>query len=298
MMHDDQIEISDEIAIELIRSQFPEWSAQPIDRIESGGTVNAIFRIGGDLAARFPLRPVDPGKTHQLLVDEARASEAFARHATVASPIPVVIGSPGLGYPLPWSVQTWLPGTVASETDSSDSVPFARELAQLVATLRKVDTGGRRYERGWRGGDLRDHDKWVQHCLRKSDQLLDVDRITTLWDSFRDLPRTSVDVMSHGDLTPLNVLVGAGRLVGVLDCGGFGPADPALDLIAGWHLLDDDPRTTFRAALQCSDLKWERSKAWALEQSLGAVWYYAESNPAMSNMGRCTIRRILANSGN
>ena len=36
-------------------------------------------------------------------------------------------------------------------------------------------------------------------------------------------------------------------------------------------------------------LEWERRKAWALEQSLGAVWYYAESNPAMSNMERCTL---------
>ena len=60
-----------------------------------------------------------------------------------------------------------------------------------------------------------------------------MDRHRELWDYFRDLPRIAPDVMSHGDLTPLNVLVGDGRLVGVLDCGGFGPADPSLDLIAG-----------------------------------------------------------------
>ena len=296
MMHDDQIEISDEIAAALIRSQFPEWSQQPIRRVQSGGTVNAIFRIGDELSARFPLRRADPDKTRQLLVEEAGASEAFARHSTVSSPIPVAIGDPGPGYPLPWSLQTWLSGTVASETNSSESVPFARDLAHLIAALRKVDTEGRRFERGWRGGDLHDHDKWVQNCLRKSEHLLDVDRLITLWDHFRDLPHTAPDVMSHGDLTPLNVLVGDGRLVGILDCGGFGPADPSLDLIAAWHLLDDGPRAVFRAALQCGDLEWERSKAWALEQSLGAVWYYSESNPAMSSMGRRTIRRIIADS--
>jgi hypothetical protein len=27
---------------------------------------------------------------------------------------------------------------------------------------------------------------------------------------------------------------------------------------------------------------WERGKAWAFEQAMGAVWHYAESNPAMS----------------
>jgi aminoglycoside phosphotransferase (APT) family kinase protein len=296
MMHDDQIEISDEIATELIRSQFPEWSQQPICRVQSGGTVNAIFRIGDELAARFPLRRADPDQTRQLLLDEARESEAFARHTTVSSPLPMAIGDPGTGYPLPWSVQTWLSGTVASETDSSESVPFARDLGHLIATLRKVDTRGRRLGRGWRGGDLHEHDEWVQHCLVKSEHMLDVERIRTLWNYFRDLPRTAPDVMSHGDLTPLNVLVGRGRLVGVLDCGGFGPADPSLDLIAAWHLLDDGPRAVFRADLDCGELEWERSKAWALEQSMGAVWYYSESNPAMSGMGRRTIGRILADS--
>ena len=52
MMHDDQIEISDEIVTALIGSQFPEWLHEPIRRVESGGTVNAIFRIGDELAAR------------------------------------------------------------------------------------------------------------------------------------------------------------------------------------------------------------------------------------------------------
>jgi aminoglycoside phosphotransferase (APT) family kinase protein len=295
-MHDDEIEITDEIASELIRSQFSEWGERPIQRIQSGGTVNAIFRIGVDLAARFPLRPADPAEARKLLVDEARASEAFARHCTVSSPIPVGLGDPGARYPLPWSVQTWLSGTVASEAHVSQSVPLARDLARLIAGLRKVDTGGRTFERGWRGGDLHDHDHWVQVCFEKSAHLLDVKRLRAMWDYYHDLPRTSADVMSHGDLTPLNVLVDGGRLVGVLDCGGFGPADPSLDVIAGWHLLDDAPRAIFRAELKCDELEWERSKAWALEQSLGAVWYYEKSNPAMSGMGRRTVERIIAHS--
>ena len=52
----------------------------------------------------------------------------------------------------------------------------------------------------------------------------------------------------------------------------------------------------FRAELQSDDLEWERSKAWAFEQALGAVWYYEDTNPAMSAMGRRTLRRILADS--
>lgn len=37
-----------------------------------------------------------------------------------------------------------------------------------------------------------------------------------------------------------------------------------------------------------------RGKAWAFDQAMGAGWYYAETNPAMSRMGRRTLDRIKA----
>jgi aminoglycoside phosphotransferase (APT) family kinase protein len=98
--------------------------------------------------------------------------------------------------------------------------------------------------------------------------------------------------MCHGDLTPPNVLVQDGRLAGVLDGGGFGPADPSLDLVGAWHLLDADQRAVVRAALGCSELEWARGRAWALQQAMGLVWYYAESNPTMSRWGRRTLDRL------
>jgi len=102
--------------------------------------------------------------------------------------------------------------------------------------------------------------------------------------------------MTHGDLIPGNVLVRGGHLAGVLDVGGLGPADPALDLVAAWHLLEAGPRQSLRGDLGCGDLEWERGKAWAFEQAMGVVWYYAETNPAISRMGRTTLERILADS--
>jgi aminoglycoside phosphotransferase (APT) family kinase protein len=95
-------------------------------------------------------------------------------------------------------------------------------------------------------------------------------------------------------LIPGNVLVSGGRLAGILDVGGLGPADPALDLVAAWHLLEAGPRQVFRDDLGCDDPEWERGKAWAFEQAMGAVWYYAQSNPAMNRMGRRTLERIQA----
>jgi aminoglycoside phosphotransferase (APT) family kinase protein len=100
--------------------------------------------------------------------------------------------------------------------------------------------------------------------------------------------------MSHGDLIPGNVLVRDGRLVGVLDAGGFGPADPALDLVSAWHLLDRRPREQLKAAMGCGDVEWARGMAWAFQQAMGLVWYYVRSNPVMSRLGRRTLDRILA----
>jgi aminoglycoside phosphotransferase (APT) family kinase protein len=133
----------------------------------------------------------------------------------------------------------------------------------------------------------------MEECFRNSEGLLDVARLRRTWRHLRELPRHDRDVMTHGDLTPGNVLVAGGRLAGILDAGGLGPADPALDLVAAWHLLEPRPRRAFREHLVSDDLQWERGKAWAFEQAMGATWYYVESNPAMSRMGRRTLHRII-----
>ena len=100
-----------------------------------------------------------------------------------------------------------------------------------------------------------------------------------------DLPSLGCEVMSHKDLIAANLLVDGERLIGVLDPGAFGPADPALDLIAGWHLFGRDGRAVFREALRAGDLEWRRGATWAFQQAIGMVWQYTDTNPAMSALG-------------
>ena len=292
-MHANQLSVTIEMVRELVSEQFPGWESQPISPVQSEGTVNAIFRIGEYLAARFPLQPGDIEATRLLLQGEADAARELHGCTRVPVPAPVAIGQPGAGYPLPWSVQTWLPGTTATLKDPAASYGFASDLAEFIGQVRAIHVAGRKFAGRGRGGDLRDHDEWMATCFDRSDGLVDVARLRRLWGRLRELPRTAPDVMTHGDLTPGNVLVCNGRLAGVLDVGGLGPADPALDLVGAWHLLDAGPRESLRAGLRCDDLEWERGKAWALEQAMGACWYYAESNPPMSRMGQRTIERIL-----
>jgi len=294
-MHAGQLAISPGTVRELVDDQFPSWRSLAISAVDSQGTVNAIFRIGGQFAARFPLQPGDAGTVRRQLEAEARAAGDLAGRTRFRTPEPVAIGEPGAGYPLPWAVQTWLPGVTATDADPGESDAFAHDLAEFVRGVRSIGTGGRRFGGRGRGGDLRSHDTWMQTCFARSGQLLDVPRLRRVWDAMRELPRgASDDVMSHGDLIPGNVLVSGGRLAGILDVGDLGPADPALDLVAAWHLLEAGPRQVFRDDLGCDDLEWERGKAWAFEQAMGAVWYYAVSNQAMSRMGRRTLERLQA----
>ncbi|MCU1582203.1 MAG: hypothetical protein QOH14_3225 [Pseudonocardiales bacterium] len=295
-MHIDQLHIAVSTVRRLIDDQFPQWQRQPVDEVATDGTVNAIFRIGRDLSARFPLRGEDPVETRALVEAEADASSQLASCSPFATPVPVAIGSPGHGYPLPWSVQTWLPGRAANPETLADSVTFAEDLATLIRALRRADTKGRHFSGVGRGGSLPDQDEWMNTCFRRSEKLLDVDRLRRLWTEFRGLPAAGPDVMSHGDLIPANLLTDNGRLVGVLDGGGFGPADPSLDLVAGWHLLDAEAREVVRHSLGCGRVEWLRGKAWAFVQSMGVVWYYRESNPRMSALGLSTLARIVDDS--
>ena len=294
-MHPDQQLVSLAMVTELVDQQFPEWRGMPVAEVASQGTVNALFRLGGQFVARFPLRPGDHTVTRRWLESEAQAARELSGRTRFRTPEPVALGEPGAGYPLPWSVQTWVPGTVATAEDPGESVAFGYDLAEFIRGVRAIDTRGRAFDGRGRGGDLQSADAWMATCFERSGQLLDVPQLRRLWTAMRALPRSAGDVMTHGDLIPGNVLVSDGRLVGVIDVGGLGPADPALDLVGAWHLLEAGPRQAFREDLGCDDLEWERGKAWAFEQSMGAAWYYADSNPAMSLMGQRTLRRIAAN---
>lgn len=293
-MHDDELVITADTAGLLISDQFPELAGLPLERVGGHGTVHAVFRVGEDASARFPLRNDDPSLTVATLEHEAAAARELAAAVSIEVPEPIGIGIPGHGYPLPWSIHRWIHGATAVEADHSTSTELAADLATLIAEIGSIPTRGRAFRGTGRGGDLRDHDWWMRACLDRSKHLLPVDRLRAVWAHVRSLPRHQPDRMTHGDLVPGNLIVRDGRLAGVLDVGSYGAADPALDLVIGWHVLDDGPRTVLRELSNADDLQWERGMAWAFQQAMGLVWYYETSNPTMSDLGRRTLDRILS----
>ncbi len=292
-MHEGQLELTASQVVRLVARALPKVPGAEIVPLDGAGTTSYIYRIGSSHVARFPMVAGDPEAARAELRAEHRAMTAFRSASPFTAPEPVTIGDPGESYPMPWSVQTWVDGPVATPTSVASSVDLAHDLARLVVALREVGADGRAFDGAGRGGALTEHDEWVTYCLRQSADILPVGHLSRAWSKLRCLPREDPDVMSHKDLIPANLVIDGGRLSGVLDTGSFGPADPSLDLVCGWHLLDRGPREVLRDHLEASELQWMRGAAWAFAQAIGLVWYYVASNPAMSELGRSTLDRLL-----
>lgn len=292
-MHEGALAIEDSLARAMIAARFPELADAPLHRIGAVGTVNTIIRVGSDHVARFPLAPT----SHTELAREAASMDEFATACPFPSPRSLGIGAGIPAYPSAWSVQTWITGETAHPDRDAASPDLARDIGGLILALRSAETRGRTFDGQGRGGELGDHDAWVTECLERSRHLFDVPRAAALWQVLRAVAQSGAAVMSHRDLTPFNLVVAETdervRLAGVLDSGSFGPADPALDLVAAWHLFEQPGRAVVRAIAGADEPEWLRGAAWALQQALGLGWYYETSNRAMHALGVSTVRRLL-----
>lgn len=293
-MHANQLEITSDTVRQLITDQFPQYADLDVTPVASDGTVHALFRIGPELVARLPIEPSDPITKRAAIAAELGAAQRLVAVAPVPTPTPVALGEPGAGYPLPWSIQEWIPGRSLLVTDpAARSSTFATDLAGFVDAIRSLPTEGRVFTGDGRGGQLTDQDEWMAHCLEQSRGLIDTGALAALWDSLRQTPRHEPDAWTHGDLMPGNLLSDGNRLTGVIDVGQLAVADPALDLQPAWNFLTGQARTTFRETLGTGDEEWQRGRGWAFAQAMGCLWYYRETNPVMSQTARHTLEALL-----
>ena len=145
-MHADQRAIDGAQVVALVADQVPRLRGEPVVPLPGSGTVNAVFRIGQVATARFPLRPSPAGELRAELEREASAAAEFVLASPFPAPEPILVGEPGHGYPLPWTLQTWLDGDPPSPTSAADSTMLAADLARLIDRLRDWSTAGRVFD--------------------------------------------------------------------------------------------------------------------------------------------------------
>ncbi|MEU8228032.1 aminoglycoside phosphotransferase family protein [Actinoplanes sp. NPDC048967] len=292
-MHADQVDVGPADVAGLVAAQFPQWRDRPVRPVTSHGTVNALFRLGGDLVARFPLRPSGaPGRRDELAHEQEQARR-LAAHLPLAVPEPLALGAPGPGYNGWWTVYRWIPGETASHHTIGDPAAFARDLAGFVTALHAVDTGGGTWNGRTRGGPLAGRDDDVQRALARSTGLVDTVRLAGIWARCRDAEPAATDVWLHADLMPGNLLVRDGRLAAVIDLETVCVGDPAVDLMPAWNLLPAGARDAYRQGLGVDDDTWARGAGWAIVQAIVALPYYVDTNPVMAATARETLTAIL-----
>jgi aminoglycoside phosphotransferase (APT) family kinase protein len=281
-VHADELDIDEPLVRALLSEQFPGWADMPLERA-GDGTVNVIYRLGEELAVRMPRRE-GPEDEEDV---EFRWLPVLAPHLPVAIPRPVARGRPGSGYPWFWSVHTWLEGDLPTGPMS------LADVADFVGALQQIETAGAPEPGYGRGRPLASRERHVRAALER----IDAPGALELWEGAAATPEWDGErVWIHADLDRRNVLVRGGRLVGVLDWGGVGVGDPAVDATVAWKLLDPENRARFRELAGFDDATWLRAQGWVLSQALVALGYYTlETNPAIVAEATRWLSEVLAN---
>ncbi|MFE4251782.1 aminoglycoside phosphotransferase family protein [Streptomyces sp. NPDC056910] len=284
----EEADIDASLVRRLIDAQFPQWAALPLTEVVSAGTSNAMYRLGQDMAVRLPRL----AGSAQDVEKEHRWLPLLAGALPVAIPTPLGKGTPGEGYPWPWSVYRWLDGANPAPGRISQPAMLAKDLAQFVTVLRRVDAVGG--PASYRSEPLAERDEVTRSAIHELRAELDGDAATAVWESaLRAHGWVGPAVWIHADLQPGNVLVADGRLSAVIDFGCLGLGDPAVDLIAAWYLLPAGAREVFRTGSGADDAAWARGRGWALSVSLLELRHYRESNPVMASIARHVIAELL-----
>lgn len=287
-----KVKVNVDLAIALVRSQFPRWAHLALKPVASSGTVNSLFRLGDEMVIRLPYRESAiefPDKEHRWL-------PRLAPYLSLSVPVPLAKGHPGRGYPWLWSIYSWLEGDDGWTQPIEDLRQAAIDLAGFITDLQRIDPSeGPRHgiHNHFRGEPLADRDPLVRSAIEELGDRIDRRRITKAWDLALKQPLQYKDLWIHGDLQPGNLLTQCGKLTAVIDFGLLGVGDPACDLLPAWNLFTRDSRRVFRSAIQVDDAAWIRGQGWALYQALLALAYYWDTNQVMVRMSQRIISEIL-----
>ncbi|WP_040494646.1 phosphotransferase, partial [Ilumatobacter nonamiensis] len=209
-------------------------------------------------------------------------------------PAPVRVGRPALGYPWNWSINPWMPGSVAAVTPFAAPSTEADRLGRFLAALHTPappDAPPNPY----RGHFIADNTSIFTERVERlrGTAGFAADRVLDRWKELVEVERFGdVPHWIHGDLHALNVLVDDGTISAVIDFGDVCAGDPATDLSAAWSLFEPGVHERVRAAAgDVDEAMWQRAEAWALHF---AVVYLSQAadNPTMRALGHTMLTRL------
>ncbi len=291
-LHVNEVHIDEQLVRGLLASQFPQWADLSLTQVKPVGTDNIIFNLGTEMCVRLPRIP----NAASDIEKEQRWLPKLAPHLPSKIPSPLGKGMPSENYPFHWSVYSWLEGKDVLTAEIADFDQLAKDLAQFLKALQKIDTTGGplAIHHNLRGTPLVCKDAEAREAIAALKTMFDAKAVTALWDEALQADDwNQKPVWLHGDLLSGNILIHQGRLNAVIDFSGLSVGDPACDLMIAWNLLPAESREVFRKELGVDDATWARGRGHALSQALIFIPYYLHTHPVGVEQAKRTVHQIL-----
>ncbi|HEU0300479.1 MAG TPA: phosphotransferase [Longimicrobium sp.] len=286
--------VTAELALALVRGQFPELDARRVEPFGSGWD-NTAFLVDGHAVFRFPRK----AGTVVLLERETRALPRIAPRLPLAIPVPRWIGRPAEEYPWPFAGYARLPGATACAAHLADEerMAAAAPLGEFLAALHATSTEGL----GLPGDEIRRTD-FVERMPKLLERIEAVRPLIgdpapwlRLFGGAHPGPPARAAVV-HGDLYVRHLLVDdARRVSGVIDWGDLHAGDPAVDLTIMWTFLPPSARAAFAAAYGPIDERTRRTaRLRAAYHSINMAWFAGSiRDAALLRESLLALRHVL-----
>jgi aminoglycoside phosphotransferase (APT) family kinase protein len=292
-MNKNQITINETLVRHLVATQFPQWKDLSIRAVEQSGWDNRTFHLGEHMLVRMP-----SAEDYALQVEkEQQWLPKLAPLLPLPIPVPLGLGEPTNDYPWKWSIYAWLPGETATHSRITDLCGFAKNLAQFLIALQRIDSkngplpGPHSF---YRGGALTTYDDEIRQAINALKGKIDTNAVTEIWEAALATEWTNPPVWVHGDISTGNLLVQNGQLSAVIDFGQLTVGDPACDFAIAWTFFKNKSRDAFRSALSLDNATWARGSGWALWKALIVYAGLSGTNPLEIENSRRVIDEILA----
>lgn len=245
---DPEWEVSEELAYELISSQFPQLASNTVKKIDYGWD-NTVFRVGTEYVFRFPRRKV----AIKALKMESKILPKLIDYISIPYSMPLFLGEGNNDYPAPFLGYNYLTGELPIELTDDQRALSATTLAQFLKKLhtfpvRIAQENGVQHDHrnltdiALRKEKIRKFTSDISHHLKNDEyraisnylDMLKMDRVRQKY------------VLLHGDLHFKNMLTDSnGRVSGIIDWGDINIGHPACDLNVVYSFLPQYARSDF-----------------------------------------------------
>ncbi len=300
-----EIEMSPELAAELIKQQFPALNPINISLLGVGwdNTVYSVETADQELVFRFPRRKM----ALDLMQTEWKLLDSLAPLLPLNIPRPLYAGQASPDFKWPFAGYTLVPGQTACQAnlDTAARIRLAPLLGQFLKTLHQLEI--KRFKQLGAPADLMQkvdievRSPQTLERLKTATELGLIHNPKPFYDFLESLSaKTPADrpvCLVHGDLYIRHLVVDLNQhLTGVIDWGDAHLGDPATDLSVVYTVLPPEAHALFWEEYGAVDpLTLQLARFRALFHSLALLLYAQDTDDP--DLMRESLKALFENGG-